>query len=227
MSLKNVKRALQKVPPLFHVARAVQSAGRTVLGPAWLRRQVRQQTARRGPLRIVVGSSHVFDDGWIPTNVQYLNLLIDEHWQHAFRDHPIDTVLAEHVWEHLSPADGRAAAVNCYRYLKPGGRLRIAVPDGHHPDPEYIEFVRPGGSGPGASDHHTLYTCESICDMLSSVGFNVDLLEYYDADGKFHAAQWDQADGRVHRCANWTETLADGRKMSYSSLIVDGRKPTA
>ena len=61
--------------------------------------------------------------------------------------------------------------------------------------------------------------------MLASVGFDVELLEYYDAEGQFHATAWDQSAGRVHRCQGWTETLPNGRVMDYTSLIVDAIKP--
>lgn len=40
-----------------------------------------------------------------------------------------DAFLAEHVWEHLSLDDAHRATRNCQRYLRPGGRLRLAVPD--------------------------------------------------------------------------------------------------
>lgn len=36
------------------------------------------------------------------------------------------------------------------RVLKPGGYVRVAVPDGFHPDPAYIEMGRPGGYGTGS-----------------------------------------------------------------------------
>lgn len=41
----------------------------------------------------------------------------------------VDSFFAEHVWEHLSLQDAHRAARNCYRHLRPGGRLRLAVPD--------------------------------------------------------------------------------------------------
>ncbi len=44
-------------------------------------------------------------------------------------DSQYDMVYHSHVLEHLSPADGRALISECYRVLKPGGILRIAVPD--------------------------------------------------------------------------------------------------
>jgi predicted SAM-dependent methyltransferase len=177
-----------------------------------------------GTVRVVIGAGTVYEEGWIRTNVQYLNLLNDSHWQYAFADHPIDALLAEHVWEHLTFEEGRRAAAQCYKYLKPGGYLRVAVPDGQNPNPDYLEFVRPGGSGPGADDHKTLHTLQSLRELLESVGFAVEPLEYYDADGRFHAAKWDPQAGRIHRHQGWTETLPGGRVLPYTSLIVDARK---
>jgi predicted SAM-dependent methyltransferase len=222
---RRVQRALRRVPPLFHAIRAVLSAGRTIFGPAWLKRQVERHRAAGKPLRIVIGSSQVFDKGWIPTNVQYLNLLNDQQWQHAFGDARLDAILTEHVWEHLALADSHTAAAQCFKYLKPGGYLRIAVPDGNHPDPDYIEFVRPNGSGSGAWDHKVLYTFDTLRDVLQGAGFTVDLLEYYDAAGQFHAVPWDQKAGRIWRCKGYHEQKRDGSDMNYSSLIVDARKP--
>ena len=40
----------------------------------------------------------------------------------------VDAFVAEHVWEHLSLPDAHRATRNCERHLRPGGRLRIAVP---------------------------------------------------------------------------------------------------
>ena len=54
-----------------------------------------------------------------------------------FNEGSIDAILAEHVWEHLAEEEGLAAAKCCYRYLRPGGYLRVAVPDGFHPDANF------------------------------------------------------------------------------------------
>jgi predicted SAM-dependent methyltransferase len=62
------------------------------------------------------------------------------------------------------------------------------VPDGLHPDPEYIEWARPGGSGSGALDHKVLYDYHSLEDVLQAAGFQVRRLEYFDEEGRFHFA---------------------------------------
>src|SRR5450631_4653063 len=124
---------------------------------AGLRRRRFKVRARARPRRLVVGASGICEAGWIPSDIEYLNLLNAGDWKTYFDKASIDAILAEHVWEHLSVDDGLAAARRCFEYLKPGGYLRVAVPDGFHPDPKYIDHVRPGGSGPGADDHKVLY----------------------------------------------------------------------
>ena len=46
-----------------------------------------------------------------------------------FADEQFDAVYHSHVLEHLKPEDGAAMIRECYRVLKPGGVLRIVVPD--------------------------------------------------------------------------------------------------
>ena len=92
------------------------------------------------------------------TDQDVLNLLVEGDWLAYFSPNSLDAILAEHIWEHLTPEEAAVAAMLCFKFLKPGGYLRVAVPDGFHPDPAYIEDVKPNGKGPGADDHKLLYT---------------------------------------------------------------------
>lgn len=65
--------------------------------------------------------------------------------------------MAEHIWKYLTSDEAIFAARQFYLHLKPGDYLRIAILDGFHPDPEYIEWVKVGGIGSGAKDHKVLY----------------------------------------------------------------------
>jgi predicted SAM-dependent methyltransferase len=188
------------------------------------RRRLRAEVASGRPLRIVVGGGETRVPGWIHTDVHYLNLLKREDWQKFFRQESLDAILAEHVWEHLTSEQGLTAARNCFEYLRPGGCLRLAVPDGLHPDPAYREWVRPGGSGLGADDHKILYTHATLSHLLAAAGFEVELLEYFDEGGAFHATDWNPADGMVHRTRRFDERNRDGQ-LRYTSLLVDARKP--
>ena len=174
------------------------------------------------PLRIVVGASGVVDSGWTKTEQTYLDLLKPDDWERYFNPGQIDAILAEHVWEHLTVDQGIMAARTCLRYLRPGGYLRIAVPDGNHPDPGYISGVKPGGLGPGADDHKVLYDYKSLSRTISAVGLKVEPLEYFDENGRFVFNPWNARDGMIHRSARYDERNHDG-KLNYTSLIIDAR----
>ena len=225
MIMRALQRTLKKIPIVYGCSKWARDTWRTIVGPPRLKREVEACAERGEPIRIVIGSGGVVQaKGWLPTNIQYLDLLNEEHWRRAFGDHRLDNVLAEHVWEHLTLNDGKAGAARCLAYLKPGGRLRIAVPDGNHPDHDYLELVRPGGPPPAGYEHLVLYTYDMLRDMLESVGFKVELLEYYDADHKFHRVPWDTVHGRIARCDGWTEKRPDGSTMPYTSVIADAIK---
>jgi len=203
---------------------AGSTTGKPASNPKKETRDALLKVAAEGvPLRIVVGAAHTAYEGWISTNIDSLNLLAPSDWALVVGELHLDRVLAEHVWEHLSPADGITALRNVADHLRPGGRVRIAVPDGHHPDAEYIEHVKPGGIGPGADDHKILYTTEIMEAAMREAGLVPEVLEYWDAAGKFHAREWDPADGKVVRSLKFDSRNAGGI-LNYTSLIVDGVK---
>src|SRR5690242_11289052 len=105
---------------------------------AALRRQRFKIRTKARPLKLVVGSSGGHDSGWISSEIEYLNLLNAAQWRGYFAEGSIDAILAEHVWEHLTADEGLEAARRCFQYLKPGGYLRVAVPDGFHPNRDYL-----------------------------------------------------------------------------------------
>lgn len=174
--------------------------------------------------KIIIGSSGTNSDGWVSTDRQVLDLLCPESWERYFEPGSLDAILAEHVWEHLSPDAALKSAATCYRYLKHGGYLRIAVPDGYHPDVSYIDEVRPGGVGPGADDHKVLYSYTSLLDLFTRAGFEVRLYEYFDEGGVFHFADWDSADGMVQRSKRFDERNTAGN-LAYTSIVLDAVKP--
>ena len=173
---------------------------------------------------LVVGANHKFQEGWIGLERYTLDVTVAEDWARIFEPNSLDTVLAEHVWEHLPPEQAQAATALCFRYLRPGGRLRLAVPDGHFPDSEYIEFVRPGGNGPGAWDHHELYTRTSLGRLMEGAGFGIEPLEHFDEQGQFHAVDWSADDGYIRRSTRFYRDFQFGEHF-YTSLILDGIKP--
>jgi len=145
-------------------------------------------------------------------------------WERYFDDGGIRALMAEHVWEHMTLADGQCAAALCFRFLEPGGHLRVAVPDGLHPDEHYIRMVEPNGLGPGADDHKVLYDYRNLSALLREAGFQIRLLEYFDEQGKFHFTHWDVADGRIRRSRRDAPDATQD-PLNCASLVLDAVKP--
>lgn len=181
--------------------------------------------AKLQKIKINVGSAGINKDGeWHATDIDTLDLTNTADWKKILLFHRADNIMGEHVWEHLTEADTLLANKNCFKFLKRKGVLRIAVPDGFHPDAEYINYVKPGGHGAGADDHKILYTYITIRERLEKVGFKVELLEYWDENGVFHFTEWTDEGGHIRRSKRFDERNNDG-KLNYTSLIVDAIKP--
>ena len=220
MDLIRAKIWLRRIPGVLPLARRVRGLKRSLIDS----RRVRRYVEGAAVVKIVIGAASDRDEGWCSTDIEYLDLLDRSDWERYFGERKVDRLLAEHVWEHLSPADGRRAAQMCFDYLVPGGTLRAAVPDGLHPDPEYIEYVDVGGEAGGSSPHKVLYDQKSFSELFEAVGFEVRPLEYFDSSGEFHAVDWDLEGGVIKRSKRFDHRNVGG-ELKMTSVIVDAVKP--
>jgi predicted SAM-dependent methyltransferase len=150
--------------------------------------------------RIIVGSEGDKFEGWVTTERDVLDLLIEADWHQFFIINSLDAILAEHVWEHLTPKEGVVAAKNCF------------------------DFLKPGGSGAGADDHKVLYTHKSLSQIFISVGFEVSLLEYFDENGEFIEEKWNASEGFIER-SKYFDSRNTSDSLNYTSIILDAIKP--
>ena len=174
--------------------------------------------------RILLGAGPTKIRGWLATDTPTLDITRRADFLRYWNPSTRDTFLAEHVWEHLTPEQALTALANCLEFLRPGGHLRLAVPDGLHPDPAYVAAVIPDGPTAAAHDHQVLYDYRSLSVLLQRAGFAVRLLEYWDEHGVFHQTDWSVRDGLIHRCAK-LDSRNQGGRLAYTSLIVDAVKP--
>lgn len=180
------------------------------------------------PVKVIIGAGQQSYDGWIATHQEQLDLLCREDWERSFGERRADAFLCEHVWEHLSEEEGRLAAAVCYEFLQPGGYLRCAVPDANFPDEDYQRLVQVGGPGPRdhpAADHKIVYSYKLFTQVFASAGFEVDVLEYCDEQGRFHLNQWSPEDGPIYRSLRSDHRNRGGGRLGFVSLIIDARKP--
>jgi len=186
-----------------------------------------QSTPFDQPLKIIIGAGEQRYDGWIATQKEDLDLVDPAMWAQIFGERQVDAFLCEHVWEHLTEEEGYLAAELCYHYLKPGGYLRCAVPDGYFPNEAYQRVIQVGGPGSvdhPAADHKIVYTYERFCAVFTAAGFEVDLLEYCDANGRFHYNHWNPQAGMIYRSLRFDHRNRHG-ELNSVSLLLDAIKP--
>lgn len=187
------------------------------------RHSIRRSIKKVSPLKIVFGAGTTCYPGWISTDYPVLDVTDDKSWGCLFRANQIDALLSEHVFEHLTDAQIAASISNIYKYLKKGGYVRIAVPDAFHPNLEYIEMVKPGGSGSGADDHKQLLNYKTLSSKFTEMGFKVLMLEWFDEKGDFNFRNWISEQGMISRSSRYDERNLC-KPLSYTSLIFDAYK---
>ena len=178
-------------------------------------------------IKLVIGAGEYNNNpGWLHTQEGELNLVDETTWKTRFSHTSITAILAEHVWEHLSYEEGLKAANLCYRYLKPSGYIRCAVPDAFFPDESYQNIVKVGGPGPKdhpAASHKIVHNYKTLTKMFQTAGFEVHLLEYCDEKGEFHSNEWDETKGVIFRSKKY-DPRNQGVKLVFPSLIIDAIK---
>jgi predicted SAM-dependent methyltransferase len=94
-------------------------------------------------------------------------------------DQTVDVIFSSHMLEHLTQAQGQRLIRDAYRVLKPGGLIRIAVPDLARAFDLYQQGQKQAALGffylpEGASDlgrHQYLYDFETLAALLRECGF--------------------------------------------------------
>lgn len=192
---------------------------------ARLLQDIRMRTgAYRNPteneLKVVLGAGLSQMEGWILTDIDKLNILREEQWNFLFQPNSISNLLSEHVLEHLTEAEVRLGLTLAHKYLKVGGKIRIAVPDAYRKDEVYVKEVIPPKCG-----HKTYWNYKVLSALMKEIGFDVRLLEYFDENEKFNYTEWDENEGKILRSKKFDkrEKFKKG-DVFYTSLIVDGIK---
>ena len=90
-------------------------------------------------LHLGAGSNDLPDwlnsEGFVPSSFTHSlkvasdYILLDLCQPFPFEDNSVDYIFHEHVIEHLSYHQGQFMLQECFRILRPGGRIRIATPD--------------------------------------------------------------------------------------------------
>lgn len=83
-----------------------------------------------------------------------------------FEDNAFEAVYHSHVLEHLTPEQGEALIGECYRVLKPGGVLRVVVPDLEQISRIYLEMLAKAWNGDEDSEKNYEWMKLELLDQM-------------------------------------------------------------
>ncbi len=105
---------------------------RTLLWLAGRKREIAHYLRTHEVKNLQLATSNNLLPGWLNTDI-FLNhrdvLYLDATKRFPFEDRCLDYVFSEHMIEHLEYQSAQFMLRECFRVLKPGGRVRIATPD--------------------------------------------------------------------------------------------------
>lgn len=84
------------------------------------------------PKKLHIGCGSRPLNGWLNSNFYPRSLKIlhlDATQTFPFKDHSFDYIFSEHMIEHITYPQGEAMLKECFRVLKPGGKIRLSTPD--------------------------------------------------------------------------------------------------
>jgi SAM-dependent methyltransferase len=141
----------------------------------------------------------MFNIDW-DTKIQLHDLTTRFPWT----DSSVDHIYSSHTLEHFSRSDGRHFLSECHRVLKPGGIIRIVVPDLRLLVDRYLEgeiradsFVDEMAVGYDCESdgflkqriaplmrfpHKCMYDSESLLALMSELGFRVSSKKAFESD---------------------------------------------
>jgi len=158
-----------------------------VVMPVQRRRARRLQSV--SPLRLHLGSGSNSLPGWVNVDLLSPGRPLDLYWALRrplpFLDASVDAIFAEHLLEHLPFPAGVGLLRECRRVVRPGGIVRVGVPDLDRYIASYlgrddiIERVRPGRPSRALAlgepfflyGHRCMYDFDTMQRALIDAGF--------------------------------------------------------
>src|SRR5437867_9832604 len=129
-----LKAYLKRYPALVGLRRGAQSSAakfRRYLGVVTRGAAIRSYLSSHAVRKLQLGAGTNPLAGWLNTDgypASFRVLSVDAREPLPFSDETFDYVFSEHHIEHMTFHEGRRMLRECFRVLKPGGRIRVATP---------------------------------------------------------------------------------------------------
>lgn len=191
------------------------------LGRRRIKKQIDKAISVNRKIKIIIGAGGTQYDSWISTDLPHFDILKKSDWEFFLGNSKIDNLLSEHVLEHLTEEQVAKVLQFANHFLQEGGCFRIAVPDAYHSNPEYIDHVRPGGTGAGADDHKSFWSIDSLSSLCIQNNLKPNAIEFFDSHGKLFSEVIQEENGPILRSI--TKDFK-AKVSNFSSLVIDAVK---
>jgi SAM-dependent methyltransferase len=243
MGSANLQRKIQSV--LFRLGLRVRGLRRRALDGRAIARYLRTHPVPK--LQLGTGPNPL--PGWLNTDLfpdvdpEHRSELVrlDAAKPFPLADMSLDYVFSEHQIEHIAEADARLMVEECFRVLKPGGRIRLSTPDlwaivRLYEDPlgdaehHYVAWVmtrfRPGISWGNPRchvinhifkdhGHQFIYDYETLSALLEGAGFR-EVIRCEPGESDDPVLRGIEAHGR---------TIGDEAVNRVETFVVEARRP--
>lgn len=131
----------------------------------------------------------------------------------------VDRLHTEDFLQYLTIEDINKLLKECFRLLKPGGFMRVGVPDYNNPkDQEY----NTKGKDPRWPDHKTLTTYDLMRNIVKNSPFSKYKFYHYWDDGKFIRHKVDYSLGMIKRTPdNDIRDKEPNKELYVTSIVID------
>ena len=176
---------LQKVRQSYKVQQVAMAASNALWSTiAPLRRlSLPMVIARRSEVNIHFGCGDIADARFINIDARplpHVHLVTQSPMLHAFPENSANSIYGCHVFEHLPFHTQKKVLRRWFDILKPGGRLRLSVPDFDKlvdkflrtgRDPLSIQATLMGGQNYAGNFHCAIFTNSHLGSLLQECGF--------------------------------------------------------
>lgn len=225
-------------PLLTQVAESAWSVAQKGLRPRKLSRYLESTDS----VRLMIGSGPSKVEGWLSTDILPSRpdvMLLDATKDFPIESGTVDRIHSEHMIEHVDHPHGRTMLAECFRVLKPGGRIRLATPDLDRVlaltgtvDPEVTEMMVRSNERHGIVDERSTDPIYSMNRLFSGYGHRFLYTEpvlrrEMEAAGFIEIERFDVG---ASNDPEFTEVERHGEQIEadwnrYQTLVLEATKP--